>query len=85
MRFVHIDDAAGAVVAAVDSAAIGTFNIVDDQPTTRQEQAQALSQAVGRRVHLLPSWSARLTGVARGLAYRSQRVSNGHFREATGW
>ena len=46
-------DAAGAVLAAVESAAFGTFNIVDDQQMTRQEQAQAPSQAVGRHVRHL--------------------------------
>jgi nucleoside-diphosphate-sugar epimerase len=77
---IHADDAASAVVAALDAPS-GTYDIVDDEPLRRSEQRAALAAAVGRR-RLLAMPSAKK--VAGPLA-DSQRVSNRRFREATGW
>src|SRR6185312_1662947 len=48
MPQIDADDVACAVVAALDAPA-GTYDIVDDEPLTRAEQAQAMAVAVGRR------------------------------------
>ena len=78
--FIATDDAAAAVVAALD-APTGVYNVVDDEPMRRSELAAALGDALGRRVKPLPAVSTKTT---EPLA-RSQRVSNARFKEATGW
>ena len=80
--FVHADDAAAAVVAALEAPA-GVYNVVEDDPLTRGEHAAAWSELVGRPVRLPPAAIARLP-VMRTLA-RSQRVSNRRLRAATEW
>ena len=56
---IAIDDAAAAVVAALEAPA-GTYDIVDDEPITRRDYSAALAAAVGRRrLHPPP-------GVGRG-------------------
>jgi nucleoside-diphosphate-sugar epimerase len=79
---IDVDDAASAVVAALDAPA-GTYDVVDDDPRTRAEQATALAGALGRRrLRFPPAWAAPKT--ASHLA-PSQRVSNRRFRDATTW
>lgn len=82
---IHADDAADAVVAALD-APPGTYDVVDDRPVTRAELADALAAAVGRSTRLsFPGGLARLGGARVEPLARSQRVSNRRFREVTGW
>jgi nucleoside-diphosphate-sugar epimerase len=79
---IDADDAAGAVVEALDVPA-GVYDIVDDVPLGRGEQDRALAEAVGRR-HLrrAPQWmTPRMTRHLNG----SQRVSNRRFRDLTSW
>ncbi len=79
---IDADDAAAAVVAALDAPA-GTYDVVDDEPLTRAEQGAALAAAVGRRrLRRAPRWAAPKT--SSHLA-ASQRVSNRAFRAATVW
>jgi nucleoside-diphosphate-sugar epimerase len=78
---IDADDAASAVVAAL-GAASGTYDVVDE-PTTRREQTKALAASVGRRRLLhAPAWFAPKKA---DYLVASQRVSNAAFREATGW
>jgi nucleoside-diphosphate-sugar epimerase len=78
---IDADDAASAVVAALDAPA-GTYDIVDD-PLTRTEQSAALAAVVGRRrLRRPPAW---LTPKMASYLAASQRVSNRAFREATSW
>jgi nucleoside-diphosphate-sugar epimerase len=86
--FVMIEDAAQAVVAALEHAPAGIYDIVEDEPPTTVEINEAMARAVGRR-HLrsLPNFLARMTmgsGIMSVMG-RSQRVSNRRFKEATGW
>jgi nucleoside-diphosphate-sugar epimerase len=85
---IWVEDAAAAVVAAMESAPTGVYDVVDDEPLTRRQMARALGDAIGRR-HLLvrlPWPVARaLGGPGAVVVGRSQRVSNRRFREATGW
>jgi len=79
---IHADDAATAVVAALDAPG-GTYDIVDDEPLTRAQQSAGLAAAVGRRrLWRAPKWAA--PKMSSFLA-ASQRVSNRAFREATTW
>lgn len=82
--FVATDDAAAAVVAALD-APPGTYNVVDDEPMTRAEVAAVLSDAIGRHVQPLPAISAKAAAGATAPLSRSQRVSNARFKAASGW
>ena len=86
--FIAIEDAARAVVAALEHAPADTFDIVDDDPPTTREVNQAMAAAVGRkRLRSLPNFVLRQTLGNDMLAAmtRSQRVSNRRFKEATGW
>ena len=86
--FVAIEDAAQAVVAALEHAPADTFDIVDEDPPTTQEVNQVRAAAVGRkRLRSLPNFLLRQTMGNDILAAmtRSQRVSNRRFKEATGW
>jgi nucleoside-diphosphate-sugar epimerase len=80
---VDADDAARAVVAGLDVPA-GVYDVVDDEPITRRDTAAALARAVGRR-KLRPVPGASLAASKAGPLVNSQRVSNGRFRDASGW
>jgi nucleoside-diphosphate-sugar epimerase len=80
---VDADDAARAVVAALDVPA-GVYDIVDDEPITRHDAAVAFGRAVGRRrLRRVPG--ANLAAAKAGPLTNSQRVSNNAFRAASGW
>jgi nucleoside-diphosphate-sugar epimerase len=84
--WVDVDDAAAAVVAAVERAPSGTWNVAEDDPATKAEQAAALAKAVGRdKLRTVPSSLLRLGGGRTDIFRRSQRVSNRRFKAATGW
>jgi nucleoside-diphosphate-sugar epimerase len=82
VSFVDADDAAAAVVAALDAPA-GTYNVCEDEPATRAEHAAALAAVAGRPVRPLPRWLGR-TRLAEPLA-RSHRLSNARLRAVTDW
>lgn len=83
-----IDDAAQAVVMAVENAPSGIYDVVEDTPFTQKQAASALAAAVGRRkLKALPRFVLHfaLPAELRYLLARSQRISNAAFRDATGW
>lgn len=84
---IWVDDAATAVVVAAERAPAGTYDVVDDEPLTRRELRAVVARAVGRRwLFAPPSWIVRLVaGKGMDFAFRSQRISNRRFRQATGW
>jgi nucleoside-diphosphate-sugar epimerase len=47
--FIHIDDAASATVAAVESGKRGIYNIVDDDPAPVSEWLPTLAAAIGAK------------------------------------
>lgn len=81
------EDAAEAVVAALMRAPAGIYDVVDDEPLTRDELKHLIARAVGRkRLMAPPTFVVRLVAGKDALfAARSQRVSNRRFKEATGW
>jgi nucleoside-diphosphate-sugar epimerase len=82
---IHVADAAAAVAAALQTPA-GTFNVVDDEPLTKREYAQALARAAGTAMWLRgPGRAAVLFGDRLTSLARSLRVSNARLRAATGW
>lgn len=78
----HLDDAASALLAALDAPA-GTYNVGEDQPLRRRELVEVFEQIAGRPLRTPPGVVARI-GPARAVA-RSLRVSSAAFRAATGW
>jgi nucleoside-diphosphate-sugar epimerase len=85
---IWIEDAARAVVAALEKAPSGTYDVVDDEPLQRSELVSLIAHAVGkRRLWRLPDWvmSLMLGKDLVAVNSRSQRVSNRAFRQATGW
>jgi nucleoside-diphosphate-sugar epimerase len=84
---IWVDDAAEAVVAALLRAPAGVYDVVDDEPLTRDELKQLIARAVGRkRLISPPTLAVRVVaGKDAMFAARSQRVSNKKFKEATGW
>lgn len=85
MASIHADDAATAVVAAIDAHA-GTYNVSDDEPLRRRGYFDVLAGAIGcAPPRLPPEWLGRIAGAVGDAVARSQRVSNRRFREASGW
>jgi nucleoside-diphosphate-sugar epimerase len=82
---IQIGDAGRAVAAAL-SAPRGVFNVVDDEPLTKREYADALAFAAQRRRYIrFPGRGAALLGDGTTSLTRSLRVRNEAFRAATGW
>jgi nucleoside-diphosphate-sugar epimerase len=82
---ISCDDAARAVVAALDAPA-GVYNVVDDDVLTRREQDAAMAAAVGgRRLLRAPAASLKVGGEDAGIFLLSNRSSNAAFKAATGW
>lgn len=79
---VHLDDAASAVVAALDVPA-GVYNVVEDDPLRRRELVEVFEQLAGRRLRTPPRVLTRF-GPMRTLG-RSVRLDNAKLRAATTW
>lgn len=59
--FIHVDDAAGATVAAAARGAAGVYNVVDDEPAALREWLPAYADALGAKPpRRVPAWLARL-------------------------
>lgn len=83
---IDADDAAAAVVAALDVPA-GIYNVVDNDPLTRAEYATAMAVALGvKRTSFAVARTGALAGDKRtGGMIRSLRVSNVKFKQAADW
>jgi nucleoside-diphosphate-sugar epimerase len=86
--FVHVDDAAAAILAAIDRPLTGTFNVVDDVPILAGEWLPWLAQLIGatppRRV---PASIARLAVGPYGVTFMNglAGASNARARESLRW
>jgi nucleoside-diphosphate-sugar epimerase len=77
--FIHIDDAAGATVIALERGGNRAYNIVDDDPAPVSEWLPAFAQAVGAAKPLrVPELIARIVAGSYGVATmtRAQGASN---------
>jgi nucleoside-diphosphate-sugar epimerase len=83
---IHVDDAAAAVVAALQVPA-GIYNVADDEPLPMREYVGALTEAFGfGRAWHLPMWVARrLFGPSIEVMTRSQRVATTMFKAVSAW
>ncbi|MGZ4680197.1 MAG: NAD(P)H-binding protein [Ilumatobacteraceae bacterium] len=85
ISFVHVDDAAASVVAALDAPA-GTYNVAEPDPVRRSAHREALTRVAGRsRIHPVPSLVERTGGDAADSLARSHRISSHGLREVTAW
>lgn len=79
------DDAAAAVVAALDARA-GVYNVVEDEPVRRREYFDSLAEVLGvAPPKIAPAWMAHLGGSLGEMLTRSLRISNRKLRQETGW
>ena len=78
--WIHLDDAATAVVAALGAPG-GVYNVVEDHPMTNAEHAAVLGDLLRRHVVRPPE----LVADDSSEFGRSQRVSNGRIRDASAW
>jgi nucleoside-diphosphate-sugar epimerase len=86
--FIHIDDAATATLAAIESGRTGVYNIVDDDPAPVAEWLPALAAAIGARPpRRVPAWLARLFVGEHGVVMmtESRGASNAKAKRDLGW
>jgi 2-alkyl-3-oxoalkanoate reductase len=86
--FIHIDDAAAATVLAIERAAPGVYNIVDDEPAPVTEWLPALAAAVGAKPpRHVPTWVGRLLGGEAVVLMMTQvrGASNAKAKRELGW
>ncbi|HET6831696.1 MAG TPA: NAD(P)-dependent oxidoreductase [Solirubrobacterales bacterium] len=86
--FVHADDAAAAVLAALATGTSGVFNVVDDDPATVDEWLPALAAARGGpKPRRLPAWLARPMAGAYGIAFMTdlRGATNAKAKAELGW
>jgi nucleoside-diphosphate-sugar epimerase len=86
--WVHLDDAAGATVLAVEQQAKGVFNIVDDEPAPASEWLSHLAACAGaKRPMRVPRWLARLLAgdVVVTIMTEGRGFSNAKAKRELGW
>lgn len=84
----HVEDAAGAFVAATEGNKRGLWHVVDDYNVTVEELLTGFSERLGAaRPRRVPVWLARLVAgrYATDFFTSSVRTSNARFREDFGW
>src|SRR5688572_13173863 len=86
--FVHVDDAVGATVAALERGVPGVFNVVDDDPGPMREWLPAYAEAIGaKRPRRVPVWLARLVAgqMVSAMATTLPGASNAKAKRELGW
>jgi nucleoside-diphosphate-sugar epimerase len=86
--WLHVDDAAGAVLLAVEQKAHGVFNIVDDEPAAARDWLPHLAAVAGAKPPLrVPVWVARLLAgqVAVVMMTEGRGFSNEKAKRQLGW
>jgi nucleoside-diphosphate-sugar epimerase len=86
--FIHLDDAARATQLAIERAASGIYNIVDDDPAEVSAWLPELARAVGAKPPLrLPAWIGRLVVGEAGISMMTEvrGSSNAKAKRALGW
>jgi nucleoside-diphosphate-sugar epimerase len=86
--WVHLDDAAGATVLAVEQKVVGVFNIVDDEPAPASEWLPHLAASAGaKRPRRVPAWLARLFAgdLAVTMMTEGRGFSNAKAKRELGW
>ena len=79
ISFVHMNDAASAVIAALEIPA-GTYNVAEPNPVRRSAHRDALADATGRA-----SLDPTATPPGGATLARSQRISTQRLRDVSSW
>jgi nucleoside-diphosphate-sugar epimerase len=86
--FVHIDDVAGATLAAIERGRRGVYNVVDDEPASAADWMPYLAQQLGAKPpRRVPEWLGRLlAGELFVLMMTEARgASNAKAKRELGW
>lgn len=86
--FVHLDDAAGATVLAVDHGHAGIYNVVDDEPAPAGVWLPELARMIGAKPpRRMPVWVGRLAAGEPGVSMftRVRGASNAKAKRELGW
>jgi 2-alkyl-3-oxoalkanoate reductase len=86
--FIHLDDAAGATVLALEHDGPAIYNIVDDEPAPVREWLPVLANALGAKPpRHFPVWLARLFAGEAGvmLGTEARGASNAKAKRELGW
>jgi nucleoside-diphosphate-sugar epimerase len=86
--FVHIDDAAGATIAAIERGAPGIYNVADDEPAPVSEWLPELARILGAKPpRHVPVWLGRLVVGEVGVSFMTQirGASNAKAKRDLGW
>jgi nucleoside-diphosphate-sugar epimerase len=86
--FIHVEDAAGATVAALDHGGPGIYNVTDDEPAPMTEWLPVYAEALGAKPpRRVPAWLARIAGgkLAPEFGVNLRGASNAKARRELGW
>jgi nucleoside-diphosphate-sugar epimerase len=86
--FLHVEDAAGATVAALDHGSPGIYNVADDEPAPGREWLPVYAAAIGAKApRHVPAWLARLVGgrMAVEFGVNVRGASNAKAKRELGW
>ncbi len=86
--FIHLDDAAGATVLALEHDGAAVYNIVDDEPASVREWPPVLAEVLGAKPpRRLPRWLARLFAgdAVVMMGTESRGASNAKAKRELGW
>jgi nucleoside-diphosphate-sugar epimerase len=86
--FTHLDDAAGAAIAAAEQGGNGVYNVVDDDPARVAEWLPYLAETVGAKPPMrAPAWLARIAAGEVPVRWMTEGrgASNARFKADFGW
>ena len=86
--FIHVEDAAGATVAALDRGATGIYNVTDDEPAPMREWLPVYAEALGAKPpRRVPLFLARIVAgrFATAMALEVRGASNAKAKRELGW
>ena len=86
--WIHVEDAAAATVAAVESSATGIYNVVDDDPAPVSDWLPYFAEVVGAKPpRHVPVWLARVAAGEVGVSAmtRIRGSSNAKAKRELGW
>lgn len=85
---VHIDDVAGATLAAIEHGRRGLYNVVDDEPAPASEWLPHLAEALGAKPpRHVPEWLGRLVAGEQlvSMMTEARGASNQKAKRELGW
>jgi len=86
--FLHVEDAAGATVAALSNGTAGIYNVVDDEPAPLHEWLPVYAEALGAKPpRRVPVWLAKLAAGASvaEMAVGLRGASSAKAKRELGW